>query len=794
MTHHARGRRIAGLLAGLVALAAFSAGLSSAGPATPAAYAATTPSPTSSPNAPTRVKITLDSLEPKSAAPGDILTLDGVLLNTSGLSLTNVSVVLRTTPHRVATRSELQHDTDPNTVIGSVLLSTQQILGVLAPGGSVSWHISLPIDKLGLPTGPDDFGVYPIEVEAGTTSATSGGRERTRMPTFLTWTPTSSQFEPTQISWLWPLVDGIHRSTGNTFTDDALAKDLAPDGRIGSLLAIAASAPVPVTYAIDPALVDDATVMAASVVPPSVGAGAPSPTPKPTTTSKASASSKARTKSKPAVSAAPSPDTSPAPSLSTYQVTSGGTSAPGVGATVAAGFLTQLKAAVGDPNAAVIGLPYGDADMVALDRAGLDREIDIARSTGLATLNSELDAQVLSDLVWPVGGVIDESTLSDLAGDLVTTVVLQDSALPPRDPNAVPGVRTNLQTASGPIGAVLSDSTLDGLVADPAGVQGGPRVAEQLFLAQTMLITEERPGAGSSVVIAPPQTWDPSSNVDFVRDLLTDSASVPWLKGVDLSVIANQPSDGIARGPLVYPASARAAELPTSDLEAIGTLRQELASFGSILGSTTTEPFLNTSSTALLRAESVGLRGQPGRTAQIRDAVQNGLNSLSSKVTISNPKLITLTSRKNKIPITVVNNLPDPITITIQLTATNSARIKVDPVPAFTVDGGGTRHTALITVEPRTSGRFEVTAQLMTTETTPRPFGSAIAFEMNSTAYGTVALAIAGGAAALLFLLSGIRLFRRFRRHLKNKATTEPVSDRELADHSTGSDQGEHVP
>jgi hypothetical protein len=774
------------LLAAAVMTAAIGVG-AAAGPTRSVAYAASTPSPTSSPNAPTRVKITLDSLQPKSAVPGDTLTLDGVLLNTSGLSLSNVSVVLRTTAHRIGTRSELQHDTDPNTVIGSVLLSTQQILGVLTPGGSVSWHISLPIDKLGLPTGADDFGVYPIEVEAGTTSATSGGRERTRMPTFLTWTPSDSQFTPTQISWLWPLVDGIHRSTGNTFTDDALAKDLAPSGRVGALLSIAASAPVPITYALDPALVDDATVMAASVVTPSVGAGAPSPAPK--ARGKASATPKAKSKSKAAASAAASPPLSPAPSPSAYQVTAGGTSAPGVGANVAAEFLTELKAAVDDPNSAVIGLPYGDADIVALDRAGLDREIDIARSTGLATLNSELDAQVLSDLVWPVGGVIDESTLSDLAGDLVTTVVLQDSALPPRDPNAVPGVRTNLQTASGPIGAVLSDSALDALIADPSTVQGGVRAAEQLFLAQTMLITEQRPGAGSSLVIAPPQTWDPSPNVDFVRDLLTDSGSVPWLKGVDLSVVANQPADGIARGPLVYPAAARSAELPTSDLEAIGVLRQELASFGSILGSTTTEPFLNTSSTALLRAESVGLRGQPDRTAQIRNAVQNGLNSLSSRVTISNPKLITLTSRKNKIPITVVNNLPDPITITIQLTATNSARIKVDPVPPFTVDGGGTRHTALITVEPRTSGRFEVTAQLMTTETSPRPFGKAIAFEMNSTAYGTVALAIAGGAAALLFLLSGIRLVRRYRRHLKNKNAAVV----EVADHSVVSDQGEHV-
>jgi hypothetical protein len=729
-----------------------------------AAHAAT-PSPTSSPNAPTRVKITLDSLDPKVLRPSDTLTLDGVLQNTSGLTLDNVSVVLRFSTTRIGTRYDLTHDTDANTVIGNVLQSTQQILGVLAPGGSVSWHISLPIERLSLPSGPGDFGVYPIEVEAGTTANGNGGRERTRMPTFLTWMPTRAQFTPTQISWVWPLVDGIHRSSGSTFTDDTLAKDLAPAGRVGNLLSIATTAEVPITYAIDPALVDDATVMAGSAVTPSASPGAatasPAATPSPSSKGKAKAKSRAATP----------PANSPTSTPPTYQVTEGGTTTPGVGAEVAADFLTQLKAAVGDPGSSVIGLPYGDADIVALDRAGLDREIDIARSTGLSTLDSELgDAaagRLLSGIVWPVAGVIDESTLSDLAGDLVSTVLLQDSALPPRDPNAVTGVRTDLSTSSGPIGAVLSDSAIDSLVTDPSTVQGGIRAAEQLYLAQTMLITEQRPGAGSSIVIAPPRDWSPDPS--FVQDLLADSASVPWLHGVDFAAIASQRSDGIARAPLVYPDTARDAELPTDGLADIGTLRQGLASFGSMLGSSTTEPFLTTASTTLLRAESAELRDEPRQAAHIRFTVQNGLASLASKVTISNPKLITLTGRKNKIPITVVNNLPDPITISLSIVATNTARLRVDPVPTFTIDGHGTRHTALVTVEPRTSGRFEVTAQVMTPESIPRPFGAPISFEMNSTAYGTVALAIAGGAAALLFLLSGIRLTRRYRKHRQGR-------------------------
>jgi hypothetical protein len=483
-------RRIASGLAAIATLVAVCSGTLTAA-VRPGTADAASVSPTASPNAPTRVKITLDGLDPKVVENGSTVTIDGVLLNTSGYPLDNVSVVLRVSPQRVGTASDLDHDSDASTVIGSVIQSTQQILGVLAPGGSVSWHISVPVQQLGLPSGPNDFGVYPIEIEAGTTSAANGGRERTRLPTFLTWVPTGSQFVPTDISWVWPLVDGIHRTTGGTFTDDVLAQDLAPGGRVGRLLSVAADAPVPITYAIDPALVDDAGVMAATASIAAATSGVDTPPASATATPTPSSTAKGKAKPKPKSDASPTPAPTPVPAP--YQVTQNGTTKPGAGADVAAEFLAQLKAAVDDPRAAVIGLPYGDADIVALDRAGLDREIDIARSTGITTLDNRLGAtpeRILSNVVWPVGGVIDESTLSDLAGDLVSTVLLQDSALPAREPSAVTAARTDLQTASGPIGAVLLDSTIDTLVTDPSTVQGGIRAAEQLYLAQTMLLTE----------------------------------------------------------------------------------------------------------------------------------------------------------------------------------------------------------------------------------------------------------------------------------------------------------------
>lgn len=715
--------------------------------------------PTSS-AAPHRFAITLDELSPKVVRAGDTLTLRGTMVNTSGESLSAVSYALRISTQRITTRYQLAQDADPKTSFGVALSSTRQRAtddGVVAPGQRVSWQLSLPIDRISMPTSPDQFGAFPIAVEV--TSRGDSGTEQDRSPTTMMWLPKGAHFTPTKISWLWPVIGGIHRGLGDTFNDDTLASDLAPDGRLGKLVSTATQSKIPVTYVVDPALVDDATAMAASVTTAGTTNGGASPTPSTTpATPKAGTGKTATPKpggtSKPAASATAAP--------TPYQVATGNTTKDGAGATTAADWLGKLRAAVTAPGSGLVALPYGDADLVALDRAGLDKELATARSTGLSMLRSELAPPTSPDLVWPVDGQIDEATLDDLASDLVTTVVLDGRALQPQDPNALAGPRADLQTPSGAVRALLTDPTITDLLANPGSVAGGARAAEQRFLAETMLVTEQRPGSGSSLVIAPPRHLNASS---YLAALLSDSGSVPWLDAVNVGVIAAEPADDIARQQLTYPSSARNAELPPQVLNAITPLRDGLAAFNSILGQTTADPFIAQANEALLRAESSSWRDQPQRATAIIDAVSRQLQAHTDKVFISKPGLITLTSRKQKIPLTVVNNLPEPVTVQVSVRAVNAPRLTVTPIEPFTVDGGGSRHEVVIEVEATTGGRFEVQAQLTTAD--GRPIGRAVNFEMNSTAYGAVALAIAGGAAGLLFLLSGVRIYRRVR-HRRN--------------------------
>lgn len=781
------GRALAVLGALITAIALTSGGVR------PANAAGSSPSPSPS-AARDRFAITLEQLEPKVAHKSDTLSVSGTLTNISGEKLTNVSVALRVSTQRIGTRYDLAHDADPATQVGVLINSTRQRIGDVESGSRISFHMSLPIDQLDLPTDPSMFGAYPLAIEA--TSLGESGTVRTRLPTTLIWMPDHAAFTPTDVSWLWPIADGVHRAVGDTFLNDDLADDLAPNGRIGQLVSVAANAHLPLTYVIDPALVDDATAMADSAptltehggtagstsptTQPGAATSTANPAPGPTSAATANPTGKPGSTAKPNPEANPSASTSAKPPSSAspapYRVVHGKQTVPGTGAAIAAGWLTALKATVSAQGSQLIALPYGDADIVALARAGLDQEIARARTAGDSLLRTELAEPTLPNVVWPVGSQLTTQALGDLAANMVDTVVLSGDVAPPSDPNAVAGPRTDLQTASGTVRAVLTDPTLDHLVSDPGSVAGGQRAAEQRFLAETMLVTEQRPGSGSSVVIAPPRDADPSN--PFLATVLNDTGAEPWLRVVGLDTIIAHPADDIERQPLSYSDSARQAELPQSALAQIADLRSALANFGAVLGSSTTESFLDTANLAILRAESSSWRTDAAESTRITDTVRAELTTRTKQVFISDPRLVTLTSRKQKIPITVVNNLAVPVTVQLQVSAVVANRLKVEPTEPFTIEGRGSRHEVLIEVEAPTNGRFQVEAQLVTPDTA-RTFGTPVFFEVNSTAYGAVALAIAGGAAGLLFLLSGYRLIRRVRR--RQQPTPEAPSDHTVA-------------
>lgn len=671
------------------------------------------------------VDVTVSVLEPVAPRPGTTLRIRGTLRNRGSEPLTDVRVRLRLSISRISTRGALARTAAETGSFGSVIAGTDSaVTGLLAPGSSVGFDIGTPVDGLELPTS----GVYPFAVEArGRSGGFSGQQTVGRVRSFLPFTERGAGFTPTRLAWLWPLVAPPARGPAGEFLDNSLAAQLGRGGRLAQLVAAAADqrhragpAGVPVTLAVDPALLEAAGEMSAG-----------------------------------------------------YRVRrpGGGPTVAGTAGPAAAAWLAQLRAAAS--GAPVLSLPYADPDVVALVRAGLGDDVSHTVQTGREITRQALPgAAVAGGLGWAPEGLLTKPALDTLAGAGIDTFVLSEAALPPaRGLTYTPDARAVVQTVGGTVRALATDDTLDALLATGAGSSravgaagGSARLDAQRFLAETMAITLEHPSDGRTVVVAPPREWDPAPA--YARAVLAASGQVPWLQPVTVPAAAVGAVPTKARGSLSYPSAATALELPASYLRggkppsSVTDVRTGLREFETVLvGGNATAVRLDL---AVFRLESAAWRSDPRRADELLASARTALRRLKSRVRIGTAGLITLTSRSGTIPVTVVNGLTQPVRVQLVLSS-NGARVTTRSPGVQTIDAG---HSATVPVQTtravRTSGVFPVYAELYTPE--GRPYADRVKLLVRSTAYGAVAIGITGGAFAVLLLAAGVRLVRRARR------------------------------
>ena len=177
---------------------------------------------------------------------------------------------------------------------------------------------------------------------------------------------------PPGLTVLYPLVDTPHRlptvpGEQTLLADDDLARSLAPDGRLGGLLAaFAEGAPAgsavraATCLAVDPDLVATAAAMRQG-----------------------------------------------------YAVRGPNGTVPGTGAEVAGAWLDTLAAAA--RGGCVVALPFADVDLVALARGQLGDLGRLAVADAAAVVTEALGTPVLDATTWPNGGVLDEPALAGVA-------------------------------------------------------------------------------------------------------------------------------------------------------------------------------------------------------------------------------------------------------------------------------------------------------------------------------------------------------------------------------------------
>jgi hypothetical protein len=706
------------------------------------------------------LRIDVGRFEPRSITPGSAITVTGTLTNTGSSAVTDLGIRLQR-GEPVTTRSELAAaEGDPAT---AAFAPFQDVDGELEPGDSIGFTYTVRSEELGFA----GDGVYPALINVN--GSVDGDQRRVgELSTYVVQQPVVPATRTT-VAWLLPLTEPSHRDARGRFVDDGLAEAVATDGRLDRVLALVERLPqtvapegaaptpgLPVTLAVDPALVEELEIMAAGP----------------------------------------------------YAV--GGQDGTGRGTADAVAFLDRLRTVAAQHS--VVALPYGDVDGDALTSAGLADALtrslpgtpqgtaqdppgtpqpaatpsgtapgtdppdpDSPRSTGAGAeiLADALGVEPRTDLAWAPGGSLRADTLATLqAGGVEQLVVAADGVSHGAEVVGLDGglaaARTTVNGAEGPVEVLVADPTLTQVVAAAEDVPGGPRMAEQRYLAELAVLALQAPaGAGPTVLVAAPRGIDPG--LDGVGAMMSDTAGLPWLRPGSLDDLAAGPASPL--GTLVEPGDT--AQLDPTGLAQVA---ESVASRDDLAGAVVGDPddALREYDAALARATSTAWRNDPEGFRTAADGVAGEIARLRGRVTLLAPAdgTYTLASTDAPLVLTVRNDLPFAVEVLLDIRARGTRGLSIGDIgPQVLVPDQ--RTTLQVPTELRQSGGFAVTASL----TTPGggALGDRVQMQVKSTAYGPISLIITIGAATLLGLLFLRRLIRFLLRRRRARLAGGPA-------------------
>ncbi|MEU3707903.1 DUF6049 family protein [Streptomyces anulatus] len=688
--------------------------------AVPAAGAAPAAEPAKAPTGSRTVAVSLNTLSPSVPAEDDTLTVSGTLTNKGKETISSAEVDLRVGP-RLSGRGEVDDASkrsayvpgvDPVTVGDKYTVKFPK----LAKGISQDFTLTVPVDKLGL----DDPGVYQLGVSVSGRTTTAPyeqvlGIERS----FLPWQPEASDSR-TKLTFLWPLIASPHVTAETrsdeqqtpVFTNDELAKELAPGGRLEQMVSLGSR--LPVTWVVDPDLLASVAAMAGK-----------------------------------------------------YEVESGDTTVPGRNQAVAKQWLTALEKVVEDGK--VIALPFADPDLASIAHRGKNvsgtlSHLQNASAVAATTVETILHVKPSTDFAWPVNGAVNSSIVDVATSAGAHNVIARSDSF--RETTELPYTPTAARPIGGGTTAVVADARLSTLFDGDMSRSGSSTRAVQKFLAQTLALTEQAPDNERSIVVAPPR-MPTAAQAQTMARALEGLAGNRWTQPLDLVAAAEVKPDPRATSKVpraaAYPKKLRAQELPTQAFQDIRTTQGSLDSFETIL--TQPERVVTPFGNAVNRSMSTSWRGRSLEAQQYRDAVRDYLQSLTSEVQLIEKSDVTLSGRSATIPVTVQNKLVQGVDRLVLRLTSDNIRLKFNDDGSMAelpvrIAGG---HSQSVKFDTATSanGRAQVTARLYTEDGTQ--YGEEMTFTVKvSEVTPTVLLVIAGGL--LLLVLAGIRMYSHRKR------------------------------
>lgn len=666
-----------------------------------------------------QLTVSIDGMSPSFAGPSSTITVRGTLTNDTGSPLQGVQVQLLSSAQYFSTRSDMDSYTaGRDTQLALFAVGTAfAVPGTLHSGHTVRWSASFPASAIGYP----QFGVYPLAAQAEYPDGTPLAIGRT----FLPYWPGTGAAKPLDVAWIWPLIDQPQQGAcPQTLATNSLAASLGAGGRLGTLLAAGQryARQDHLTWAVDPALLSDATVM----------------------TLKYKVGGNAACTHTTAIPASPA----------------------------AIGWLNALSSGTaGEP---MFVTPYADADVSALTHAGLAQNLRTAYRLGESVAGKILsrpfgttgsgtgdESQAGSaSIAWPADGTADAGVVTSLARNGgVSTVVLNSGELPPADPrydNALGATTTGIAT---PMGVLLADSKITGVLGSAtAGSPAGQQFAAvQDFLAETAMILAEGPYLQRSLVVAPPRHWDPS--MAEARALLSLTGSAPWLHAVDLSSLATAAGQLKARETLPANQSSR-GELGAAYTGRIAAVNASAELYKDLLYQPGAK-LLDSLDAAVAATTSVAWRGAGARGGWLAlDKLDGYLNTREKEVQIITGKKILLGGASGTTPVSVQNLLSVAVQVRVVATPSAGGQLTVGKFADLFMVPPGKTWTVRV---PLQSGAITTTTmqlQLVTKDGSPLTWTSQ-SVSVQATRYGRALLVLIAAALGVLVLASVARWIRR---------------------------------
>jgi hypothetical protein len=666
-----------------------------------------------------QVGLVLESISPPDAVPTSRITLAGYVRNETNQPIIGTSIRLSYSARPMASRAEIeQHAEGRGPALPGQTARPWLFRQAVAAGAQKPWRLQTTSRELGL-TG---FGVYPLSVEI----YDGAGRALAAVRTFITFVPKDykKRLKPTKVAWVWPLMDVPHRTVGTRFRDDRLATtEFTQGGRLSGLVAAAGTTKTPLTWSIDPALLDDARTM-----------------------------TKPYTVLEPGAVAAGSVDSVERPDSD-----------------AAARWLADLKAAAAGDT--YFTTPYADPDVVALVRQRRSSDLKHAYSPAVQQVARDILGRPPEPIAWPPEGAAGQDSLGQLSRNLEQvnpnggqTFLLSSNVLRGTAQTYTPSAA--VQTVQGGNYVVAGDQTISSVIGADTRAPGAAVLAEQRFLAETAMITAEQPNLQRTLLVVPPRRWNPSQR--FAERLLSGTAAARWLQPVTLrDVTAAATRERVFAG---YPAEYQSHELSAGYVRSVRRIQTQALRFSRVF-----QPPLTGYQEGTLRAESSAWRGRRGaaRGRAARAALANELENDMKKVHFvlnKQDRGPSLAGEIGQVPVTIANEMPGhSITVYLQVKSKYPAKLQIggDAPTEVTIDPEK-KVTVQIPMKATANGKTEVTLSLLSEN--GKPLGVVRVIRVNATGFGQTAILITGGALVVLFLAVGARMIRARRRNGRDEA------------------------